>query len=62
MAKSAADRYQRAGDLVEALAAAFGEAPETLTLTAVYPFRKVSPPTLTAPTLGDSSSNASTHN
>jgi serine/threonine protein kinase len=62
MAKSPADRYQRAGELVEALAAAFGEAPETLTLTAVYPFRKISQPTLTAPSVGESSSNASSHN
>ncbi|GAB4580821.1 MAG: hypothetical protein Fur0022_35630 [Anaerolineales bacterium] len=62
MAKAPADRYLRAGEVVEALAAAFGETPETLTLTAVKPpFKKDSPQTINLTALGDSSSHASSH-
>lgn len=60
LSKSPVDRYQRAGEMVERLAAAFGETPETLTLTAVQiPLRKDAPQTLNAAPLSDSSSQSS---
>ncbi|NUM46314.1 MAG: protein kinase [Anaerolineales bacterium] len=63
MAKSPADRYQRAGELIEALASAFGEVPETLTLTAAqFAHKKDSPHTLSLASLSDSSSHSSSHN
>lgn len=60
MAKAPIDRYTYAGELVEALAASFGEAPETLTLTALqFPIRKPAPETSTASSQTDSSSRSS---